>query len=146
MHDDADRIRDAVADVEELDGETAQGQPVVRGDGVQLAVGQQPGFFQLELGQPARERGGVDRHVQVFQQVGQRTDVILVAVGQHDGLHPVRTLGQVGDVRVDEVDPEHVALGKHQPGVDHQDVPIVLQRQQVLADLAEAAQRHDAQW
>ena len=121
-------------------------QTIVRGDGVQLAVGQQPGFFQLELGQAARERSGVDRHVQVFQQVGQRADVILVAVGQHDGLHPIRTLGQVGDVRVYEVDPEHVALGKHQPGVDHQDVPVVLQRQQVLTDLAEAAQRHDAQW
>ena len=28
-------------------------QPVFLGDGVQLAVGRQPSFFQLELGQPA---------------------------------------------------------------------------------------------
>ncbi len=146
VHDDADRVRDAVADVEELHGEAPQGQPVIGGDGVQLAVGQQPGFLQLELGQPARERGGVNRHIQILQQVRQRADVVLMAVGQHDRLHPVGAFGQVGDVRVYQINPEHVALGKHQPGVDHQDVPVVLQCQQILADLAEAAKRHDAKW
>ncbi len=145
VDDDAHGIRDAVTDVEELDPERAQLDRAVRVDGIQLTVGQQPRFFQLDLRQPARQCRRVHRHVQVLQQVGQRADVVFMPVGQHDRQDPVCPFRQVLDVRIHEIDARHVALGEHEARIDHEDVTIVLQRQQILPDLTETAQRDHPQ-
>src|SRR5204862_3281480 len=46
----------------------------------------------------------------------------------------------VGDVREHEIDAGHVFLGKHEPGVDDQDLALPLERPHVDADLPEASQ------
>ena len=41
--------------------------------------------------------------------------------------------------------PEHVGFGEHQPGVNDQDILVILQHHQVFSDLADAAERNDTQ-
>lgn len=70
--------------------------------------------------------------------------MILMAMGQHNCLHPVGARGQVGDIGVHQIDAEHVAFGEHKPGVDHHNVAAIFERQHVFADLAEATQGNNA--
>ena len=57
----------------------------------------------------------------------------------------VPPLAQVGHVRHDEVDAEHLLVGEHQAAVDDHDLVPVLEDVHVLADLADPAERDDAQ-
>ena len=68
-----------------------------------------------------------------------------MAVGDHDRLDVVHPLAQVGEVGQHEVDP-HLLRGREpQPRVDDDDPPVVLDDGHVLADLAHASEREDAQ-
>ena len=94
------------------------------------------GFFELDLDQALGQRRAVDGHVKLRQDVRQRADVVFVAVGDDDAADLVLALLQVGDVRDDQVDPQHVLFGEHQAAVDDDDVVGVLDDHHVLADLA----------
>ncbi len=98
----------------------------------------------VELGadHPDRQQAAVDhrRHADLAEHVGQRPDVVLVAVGEDDRLDVVCALAQVGEVGQHEVDPVHLGGREHQPRVDDDDAAVVLDHGHVLADLAEAAQ------
>ncbi len=103
-------------------------------------------LLDLVAQQAARQRRGVDRHArEVGQDVGQPTDMVLVGVGDQERLDLVGALAQVGDVGHDEVDAEHLLLGEHQSAIDHDDLIAVLEHVHVLADLADTAERQDAQ-
>ena len=52
------------------------------------------------------------------QQVGQRADVVLVAVGQHDGVDVGQPLAVVGPVGQRQVDPGRVGLAEQHAAVD----------------------------
>ena len=94
--------------------------------------------------QPARQRRGVDRHSwEIRQHVGETADVILMGVGDQEGPNLLAVLAQVGDVRDDEVYPEHLFVGEHEAAVDHDDVVAVLEDVHVLADLPHASQGDD---
>ena len=102
---------------------------------------------QLGPDQPQRERSGIDRRVDgehVAQQIGQPADVILVAVRDDDARDLVRVVAQIGEVRQDQVDAQHVELGEHDARVDHQDLVLDLEEHHVLADFAQPAERDDA--
>ena len=71
--------------------------------------------------------------------------MVLVGVGDDEGLDALALVAQVGDVGHDEVDAVHLLLGEHQPAVDDDDLVGVLEHRHVLADLADAAERDDAQ-
>ena len=71
--------------------------------------------------------------------------MVLVAVGDHDRLDRVDVLAQVREVGQHEVDAHHLRGREAQPAVDHDDPPVVLDDGHVLADLADASQREDAQ-
>ena len=103
-------------------------------------------LLDLVAEQAARQGGGVDRHAgEVGQHVGQPADVVLVGVGDQERLDRVPPLAQVRHVGHDEVDAEHLLVGEHQAAVDDDDLVPVLEDVHVLADLADAAERHDAQ-
>ena len=102
----------------------------------------------LDLGaqQATRQRRGVDGHAgELGQDVGQAADVVLVGVGDDEGLDLLALVAQVVDVGHDEVDAVHLLLGEHQAAVDDDDLVGVLEDRHVLADLADAAQRDDPQ-
>ena len=79
------------------------------------------------------------------QDPRQRADVVLVRVGDDDRLDVVGALAQVREVRQDEVDAGHLGGREPQAAVDDDDRAVVLDDGHVLADLAQPAERQDAQ-
>jgi hypothetical protein len=103
-------------------------------------------LLELRLDQRERQLGADQRDVGASpQQVGNRADVVLVTVGQHDGEHVVEPLGDVGEVGQDQVDAGLVVLGEQHPAVDDQQLAVELEDGHVASDLTEPAQWDDAQ-
>ena len=66
-------------------------------------------------------------------------------MGDEERLDLRTVLLEVGDVGDDEVDPEHLLVGEHEAAVDHDDLVAVFEEVHVLADLADPAERDDAE-
>ena len=107
-----------------------------------------PVLLELRAHQADRQRAAVDhrRHSDLAQDVGQRPDVILVPMGEDDRLDVVGVIAEIGEVRQHQVDSQHLGGREHQPGVDHDDPPVLLDDGHVLADLAQPPERQDAKW
>ena len=58
-------------------------------------------------------------------------------------LHLVPIFDQIGNIRDDEVDAEHILLGEHQPRVHNENLIIHTDGSHVLSDLAKTAKRYD---
>ena len=68
-----------------------------------------------------------------------------MAVRDDDRLDVLRALAQIAEVGEHEVDPEHVGGREPQARVDDHDPVLVLEDRHVLSDLAQTAERQDAQ-
>src|SRR6202035_81530 len=79
------------------------------------------------------------------EQVGHRADVVLMGVREDQRLDVVEPVLQVAEVRQDQVDARLVRLGEQHAAVDDEQPPEVLEDGHVPADLAETAERDDAQ-
>ena len=79
------------------------------------------------------------------QEVRRGADVVLVAVGQHQRLDVVEPVPDGVEVREDQVDAGVVLLGEEHAAVDDQQPPVVLEDGHVATDLAQTAERDDAQ-
>ena len=79
------------------------------------------------------------------QQVGHRADVVLVPVGQDDGVDVVETVRDVLEVREDQVDARVVVLGEEHATVDDEQPTVVLEDRHVAPDLAESPEGDDAE-
>ena len=111
----------------------------------QLRLGAQAVLVQLRLDQPQRQPGAEHERMRpgLAQQVGQRADVVLVAVGEHDRLQPVGAVDHVGEVGQHQVDAVHLRLGEGEAGVDQDQVAAGLEHGHVLPNLAQPAERDD---
>ena len=140
---DPHRVGDGMADPEGDDAERPD-LDLVAGLHGQERVVVELVLLDLAAEETAGEGRGVDRDARELRQhVGQAADVVLVGVGDQERPDVGLALLEVGDVGNDEVDPEHLLVGEHQPAVDHDDVVAVLEHVHVLADLADAAERDD---
>ena len=108
-----------------------------RGDPVLVELGRDEG-----QGQPGPDDGDVGT---LTQQVGHPADVVLVAVGEHDGVDAVQPVPDPGEVGEDQVDAGLVLLGEEHPAVDDEQPAGVLEDGHVAADLAQPAQRDHTQ-
>ncbi len=137
-------IRDRVRDRQERDLERADAKALAGLDAAQVGAARQSRpFVQPGLDQAARQRGGVDRRFErqhIAQQIGQRADVILVAVGDHDGRHIAGALAQIAEVRDHHVNTPHVVFGEHDPGVNDQDAVVLFEEQHIFADFPQTAE------
>ena len=52
-------------------------------------------------------------------------------------------VAQIFEIGDDVIDPQHVIIGEHQPGIHDQDLAVVFVGHHVLADLAQAADGDD---
>ena len=93
-------------------------------------------------GQPRADQRDV---LPLPQQVGDRADVVLVRVRDDDRLHLVQPVTQVAEVGQDQVHAGLVGIGKQHAAVHDEQAAAVLEDGHVPADLAEPAQRDDAQ-
>ena len=138
-------IGDGVTDAEGPDVEVPQLDGVPRLQRQERVVAELV-LLELVAQQSACQRGGVDRHArELGQDVGQSADVVLVGMGDDEGLDALTLVTQVGDVGHDQVDAVHLLLGEHQPAVDDDDLVGELEHGHVLADLADAAEGDDPQ-
>lgn len=71
--------------------------------------------------------------------------MILVSVRDDNATEAIGMLEYVGVVRKNEVDARVLIIGKHEPGIDEDDVAAALEGRHVLADGIETAKRNDAQ-
>ena len=74
---------------------------------------------------------------------GSAADVVFVAVGKNDAAHLLAVFDQIGDVGDNNVDAEQFGFGKHQPGVDDDNVVTPANGHAVHPELAQAAQGYD---
>ncbi len=92
------------------------------------------------------ERGSVGRRVdgnaQVFEQIGQGSDVVFVSVGDHDRFEVVALRVKPAEIRVHELGT--MFIGEPDPAIDRDRRAAAAQRSAVHADLVEAAKRDEA--
>ena len=135
-------VGDRVVDRDELAVERAEPLPVALAHAERVRLD----AVLLELGLDQREgqRGADERDVGLeAQQVRHRADVVLVPVGEDDGLDVVEPVLEVGEVGQDQVDAGLVVVGEEHAAVDDEQLAAVLEDGHVAADLAEAAERDD---
>ena len=103
-------------------------------------------LLELGLHQGKGELGSVDRDVRAtLEQERHRTDVVLVAVGQQQGLDSRQlVVVEVVQVRQEQIDAGMVVLGEQDAAVDEQQFPVDLVAGHVAADVAQPSQRDDA--
>ena len=75
--------------------------------------------------------------------MGQRADVILVAVGDDDGPDELFLVPQIAPVGDNVIHPQHVRLGEHDPCIHDQDIAAVFDAHHVLADFAQPSEGHN---
>ena len=135
-------IGHAVRHADELDPERADGHDVARLDRHQARSMRHPVLVELGLDERQRQRRAVERAVDEGQHVGDRADVVFVAMRQYESLDLAASRRQIGEVRDDQVDAGQFGVGEHRTGVDDDGGVSTRDRHHVEAELAEAAKRH----
>ena len=153
VNDDAERRRereraglnDAVGEVNHFDAKRAD---LERRAGVHFA--QVDAFLETVFGQlGARQRQGegraVNGRVHLVQNVGERTDVVFVAVGEQNGAQTVLVLAQVSDIGNHDIHAQQLGVREHDAAIDHDHVVAALEGHHVHAELAQASEGYRSQ-
>ena len=102
-----------------------------------------PVLLETPLEDAERQTRPVDGRGNLLHHIGQRADVILMSVRQDDCLDLVPVFDQIGNIRNNEVDAEHILLREHEPGVHNENLIIHTDGSHVLSDFAKTAKRYD---
>ena len=142
---DRDAVGDRVRHPDELELEGADLDPVAVGVGLaERRRGAELVLVELRLHHREGQLGGDHlADLDLAENVRQRADVVLVAVREHD--REQRPILEIREVRQHEVDAEVLVAREGEPGVDQDPLPVELVERHVLADLAEPAERNDAE-
>ena len=132
--------------VDELDLKAAELELITRLFREDLRVIEQVVLFELELNDRRRQRGRVDRHIELLEHVRDRADMVLMPVRDDHAADAVFVCLQIADVRDDHVDAIEVLIRKAHAAVDKEHVFAILIDGEVLADLTEPAERDDFQF
>ena len=119
--------------------------PVARDD-VELDLAREPLFLELAGDQASGEWRGVKRNPQIGGEIGDRADVILMPVGQHDPDQILAALLDEFEFGQDQVDPGIIAVGKGQAKVDHQPFALGTVEIDVHANFPRAAKGQEKQF
>ena len=119
---------------------------IAAGDGAQCHPVQQLVLAQLVFHQGQREGRTVDMNAaQLGHQPGQRADMILVPVGEHNAQQLVPHGLHRAKMRNDHVHAQMKVIGKHEAAVHHHHPGRAFPELAVEADFAQTAQRGDGQ-
>ena len=149
VQDDADRrvnrqrdaVGHAVRDANELDAKPADLHDIARPHRVQTILDVQTMLVELGPHERERQRGAVDRTIDVRQQIGHGPDVVLVPMREHERRHAL--LLQLGQVGNDEIDAEDLAFRERHAGIDDETRVAAHEGHEVHAELSEAPERDD---
>ena len=87
------------------------------------------------------ETGAIDGDVQLFEDIGNRADVILVTVGDEHTPQLFLVGHQIGKIGDHQIHAVHIFIGETDTAVHHDHILAILQDGDVLADLIQTAQR-----
>src|SRR6202035_1262262 len=87
-----------------------------------------------------------DGNVEFGEHPGKRTDVIFVTVSEDDAADALPVLDEIGNVGDYDVDTEEFGFGKHESGVDDNDVVAPADGHAVHTELAQAPERDNLQF
>ena len=112
--------------------------PLLHGERVRLdAV-----LAELRLDKGEGQLATDERDVRLeAQKVGNCTDVVLVAVCEHDRGNVVKAILDRAEVREDKVNARLGFFGKENAAIDDEEPALILEDGHVSADLAETAER-----
>jgi hypothetical protein len=133
------RMRDA----DGLDDERPEGEFALGLDLDELDFVEQLVLVELAFDVGQGKLGAVDGNFEFGENPGQAADVVLVAVSEDDAADAGFVLNQVGDVGHDDVYAQELGFGKHEAGVDDDNVVFPAQGEAVHAEFAKSAERDD---
>ena len=77
-----------------------------------------------------------DRHIEVFQNIRQRADMVFVRVSEYDRFEFVSSLEQIAHIGNDQIDTQKIGARKHEAAIDSDGGVAVFDQHHVEAELA----------
>ena len=125
---------------EGLDAHAVDAHRIAAFDAVHLDIAD-PFLFQ-RLADDERGHGpGVDRHIDLLEQIRQRRHHIVMRMGDENGLYPILVLDEIRKIRNDEFHAQGLAVRVFQTGLDDKDLLVHLHDKHVLSVFVESAKR-----
>ena len=93
----------------------------------QLDLFGQTGFLELFPDQSAGEPGGIDRRLDLLQQISQRADMVFMTVGDEDAAQLRSVLFHIVEVGQDEVDSVVLDGRESDTAIDHDKVVLMFE-------------------
>ncbi len=100
-----------------------------------LYLGEHIVLAQLVLDNPVCQFGGINRDIDLPEHIRDRSDMILVSVGDKKAFYFLNIVFQVGDIGNHKVDSIHIILRKRQTAVHHNNTVFVLKGSNVHTNL-----------
>ena len=88
----------------------------------------------------------MDRRIDRLQHIGQRANVVLMAVGDEKATHFVGVFDQISHIGNDQVHAVHFIFREAQTAVDYDHILPIFQDGHILTDLIEAPQGDNFQF
>ena len=98
-------------------------------------------FFKLVLDEADGQPGCIDRHIELFEQIGQAADMVLMPVGDEQALDAILVFQHIGEIRYDEIDAEHFFIREDKAAVNQDHIPLAFIQRNILSHFAETAKR-----
>ena len=140
-----DAIDQAVRDSDGVDSEDSGFEALVGAHLAQVGVFEEAVLVEFVFDVSQREFRAPNRDVEIGKNPGQRADVIFVAVGEHNAADAMAIFGEIRNVGNDDIDAEQFGFGKHEAGVDDENVVSIANGHAVHTELAQAAEGDDLQ-
>ena len=141
------RFRNGVSHRDQLHIERSKRKSAAEGYDVQRNVGRTRLALPLGFNQRRSKWRGIDRELEPWPQIEQRTEMILMRMGEHEAEKIVPLLHQVANVRHDEIDAGQRVVGKSNAEIDRNPLPALLVAEavnrEIHADLAGPAKRRE---
>ena len=91
-------------------------------------------FLQTTLKDAQGKSRAINRHIYLFQHIRQRTDMILMSMGQHNCLDMLPVFHQKSKIRNDQIYTQHFLIWEHQAGINKQYLFTVPHHCHIFAD------------
>ena len=141
MHGNAHSIRYRMVHPDELRRHAPEAHSLSRLHGYQLCLLKDPVLLELPLDKPESQPCAVNRHIELFQEIGQSPDMILMPVGYRHTAQLVAVLLDVSKIRDNYVNAQHLAVRECKSAVDDEHVIGAFDNGEILAYLVESPER-----
>ena len=139
-------LGDRVGERHIAEAERPEAEAALPRDHAQVDLGGDALLLELAANQPGGERRRVERHAEIGGKIGDRADMVLVAVGQDDAEQVLPPPLDEVEVGQHEVDAGIGGIGEGQAEVDHHPFAVAAVEIDVHADLARAAERAEEEF